>query len=154
MAWMRHNYSMEILRCAQDDMCTGRLFNRSEMGMYKTRNDNHLIFVQDDTNTGMILLRDRSGIKLAESLHAVLDNTSSVCHGPGLIAHQLIGESTCTLGEVKNRADVIVYWGSNPEHAHPRHLKRYTADATGRFRPNGRSDRKVIVVDIRETPTA
>ncbi|MHA1713903.1 MAG: formylmethanofuran dehydrogenase subunit B [Candidatus Ranarchaeia archaeon] len=96
----------------------------------------------------------RIGLELAEKLKGVADNTSSVCHGPGIIAQQIIGESTCTLGEVKNRADVIVYWGCNPVHAHPRHIRRYSAEAVGRFRPNGRKDRTVIVVDIRETPTA
>lgn len=96
----------------------------------------------------------RLGLELAEALGGVIDNTSSVCHGPGIIAQQLIGESTCTLGEVKNRADLIVYWGSNPVHAHPRHLRRYSAESQGRFRPGGRKERKVIVVDVRETQTA
>ncbi|HJJ30470.1 MAG TPA: formylmethanofuran dehydrogenase subunit B, partial [Methanocorpusculum sp.] len=58
------------------------------------------------------------------------------------------------LGQIKNRADVIVYWGCNPIAAHPRHLSRYSTYATGAFRPEGRSNRTLIVVDIRETDTA
>ena len=33
---------------------------------------------------------------------------------------------SCTLGEVKNRADLLIYWGGNPAECHPRHFTRYT----------------------------
>jgi len=94
------------------------------------------------------------GIELAEKVGAVIDNTASVCHGPSTLALQDVGVPSCTLGEVKNRADVIVYWGSNPMHAHPRHMSRYTTFARGYFRPKGRQDRTIIVVDPRKTATA
>ncbi len=61
---------------------------------------------------------------------------------------------TCTLGEVKNRADLIVYWGGNPAECHPRHFTKYTLTQKGRFVPNGRKDRTMVLVDIRETPSA
>jgi formylmethanofuran dehydrogenase subunit B len=93
------------------------------------------------------------GVELAEILGGVIDNNSSVCHGPGLIGVQDIGVSSCTLGEVKNRADLIVYWASNPVHAHPRHMSRYTVMSQGYFRQS-RKDRKLVVVDVRKTDTA
>jgi formylmethanofuran dehydrogenase subunit B len=65
-----------------------------------------------------------------------------------------VGESTCTLGEVKNRADLVVFWGSDPVVTHPRHMERYSTDAIGRWIPGGRADRFVVVVDERETETA
>ena len=63
------------------------------------------------------------------------------------------GKVTCTLGEVKNRADFIVYWGGNPAECHPRHFTKYTLTQKGRFIPNGRKDRTMVLVDIRETPS-
>ena len=58
---------------------------------------------------------------------------------------------TCTLGEVKNRADFIVYWGGNPAECHPRHFTKYTLMQKSRFLPRGRKDRTMVLVDIRET---
>ena len=64
------------------------------------------------------------------------------------------GKVTCTLGEVKNRADFIVYWGGNPAECHPRHFTKYTLTQKGRFVPEGRKGRTMVLVDIRETPSA
>jgi formylmethanofuran dehydrogenase subunit B len=55
------------------------------------------------------------------------------------------------LGEVKNRADLIVYWGGNPAECHPRHFTKYTLTQKGKFVPNGRKDRTMVLVDIRPT---
>jgi formylmethanofuran dehydrogenase subunit B len=64
------------------------------------------------------------------------------------------GKVTCTLGEVKNRADFIIYWGGNPAECHPRHFTKYTLNQKGKFVPNGRKGRTMVLVDIRETPSA
>ncbi len=61
---------------------------------------------------------------------------------------------SCTLGEVKNRADLIIYWGGNPAECHPRHFTKYTLTQKGKFVPNGRKGRTMVLVDIRETPSA
>ena len=61
---------------------------------------------------------------------------------------------TCTLGEVKNRADLIIYWGGNPAECHPRHFTKYTLTQKGKFVPQGRKGRTMVLVDIRETPSA
>jgi len=92
-------------------------------------------------------------VELAEALGGVIDNTTSVCHGPSLIGVHDIGSVTCTLGEVKNRADLIIYWASNPVFSHPRHLARYTVFSKGKFRKE-RIERKLVVVDVRKTATA
>lgn len=47
------------------------------------------------------------GVHIAELIGAVIDNTSTVCHGPSILAIQEVGHPGCTLGQVKNRADVI-----------------------------------------------
>ncbi|MDH5449449.1 MAG: formylmethanofuran dehydrogenase subunit B [Candidatus Bathyarchaeota archaeon] len=75
----------------------------------------------------------RVGLELAEEVGGVIDNTSTVCHGPSILSIQDIGISSCTLGQLRHRADLIFYWGSNPWSAHPRHIDRYTTFAEGRF---------------------
>lgn len=94
------------------------------------------------------------GIEIAEEIGGIIDNTASICHGPTILALQEVGVSTCTLGEVKNRADLVIYWGSNPLQAHPRHLSRYTTYPHGFFRERGWRDRTLVVVDVRKTDTA
>ena len=94
------------------------------------------------------------GVELAEILGGILDNTASVCHGPSILAEQDVGIPTSTLGEYKNRADLVIFWGSNPVHAHPRHLGRYSEFVRGYFRKDGRNDRFIVVVDPRNTHTA
>jgi formylmethanofuran dehydrogenase subunit B len=93
-------------------------------------------------------------VALAEAIGGCIDCCTSVCHGPSGMAVQGIGEPTCTLGEVKNRADLIIYWGSNPGESHPRHMGRYAVTPKGMFIPRGRKDRTVVLVDVRPTPSA
>lgn len=96
----------------------------------------------------------RQAVALADLLQATIDCCTSVCHGPSGMAMQSIGEPTCSLGEVKNRADLLIYWGSNPAESHPRHFTRYATVPKGKFRPGGRKDRTVVLVDVRPTPSA
>lgn len=93
------------------------------------------------------------GVELAEESNSIVDNTASVCHGPSVLALQDVGYPICTLGEVKNRADVVIYWGCNPMHAHPRHLSRHVY-SRGFFRERGKSDRTLIVVDPRKSDSS
>jgi formylmethanofuran dehydrogenase subunit B len=93
----------------------------------------------------------RKAVELADRLGAMIDSTSSVCHGPTGLAMQAVGEPTCTLGEVRNRADLLVFWGCNPAVSHMRHFGRYSARAKGTLTPKGRKDRTVVVVDVRPT---
>lgn len=93
----------------------------------------------------------KKGVELAEEVGGVIDNTTTVCHGPSLLGVQDFGEPTCSLGEVRARADLIIYWGCNPASAHTRHMKRYSL-SKGRFRLP--EQKKVVVVDVRKTPTA
>ena len=95
----------------------------------------------------------RAAVRLADLLGATIDTTASTCHAPSIMALQSVGESTSSLGEVKNRADLVIYWGSNPLESHPRHIERYV-DACGMFVPGGRRDRHLVVVDPQRTPSA
>lgn len=75
----------------------------------------------------------RVGIELAEEVGGVIDNTSVVCHGPSILSIQNVGIPSCTLGQIRHRADLVIYWGCDPWSAHPRHIERYTAFSQGRF---------------------
>jgi formylmethanofuran dehydrogenase subunit B len=95
----------------------------------------------------------RQAVAITDYIRGTIDTTTSVCHGPSGLAFQGVGESTMTLGEVKNRADFIMYWGGNPAESHPRHFTRYTVTPKGMFTPNGKKDRTVVIVDVRRTPS-
>ncbi len=51
----------------------------------------------------------RQAVAIADMIGANIDTTTSVCHGPTGIAFQGVGESTATLGEIKNRADLVSF---------------------------------------------
>lgn len=93
----------------------------------------------------------REAVAISDAINGTIDTTTSVCHGPSGIAFQGVGESTATLGEIKNRADLVIYWGGNPAVSHPRHLTRYAVSPKGIHTPNGKKDRTVVLVDVRKT---
>jgi len=96
----------------------------------------------------------RVAVSIADWVGANVDTTTSVCHGPSGMAFQGVGEVTCSLGEVRNRADMVMFWGSNPAESHPRHFTKYSLMPKGMFVPNGRSDRTCVIVDVRKTKSA
>lgn len=96
----------------------------------------------------------RAAVDLAEQLRGNIDTTASVCHGPSIMAIQQVGESTSSLGEVRHRADLVLFWGADPVKSHPRHFERYSVDPPGMFVPRGRQDRTVIVIDRKPTATS
>jgi formylmethanofuran dehydrogenase subunit B len=95
-----------------------------------------------------------AAVALVESLGGTIDTTASLCHAPSVMAQQQVGKVTGTLGEVRNRADLVVFWGSDPVITHPRHWERYSVNAAGRCIPDGRRDRFVVVADTVRTATA
>jgi formylmethanofuran dehydrogenase subunit B len=96
----------------------------------------------------------RVAVGIGDWIGANVDTTTSVCHGPSGMAFQGVGEVTCSLGEVRNRADMVIFWGSNPAESHPRHFTKYSLMPKGMFVPNGRKDRTCVVVDVRKTKSA
>mgnify|MGYP000692878729 CR=1 FL=1 len=53
----------------------------------------------------------KQAVAITDYMNGNIDTTSSVCHGPSGMAFQGVGESTASLGEIKNRADFVLYWG-------------------------------------------
>lgn len=112
--------------------------------------DNPLIYGLSRSSTA----GQREAIRLADFIGANIDTTASTCHAPSIMAIQMVGESTGTLGEVRHRADLVIYWGVDPIESHPRHMERYAVDPIGLFTPHGRGSRTLVVVDSRHTNVA
>lgn len=94
----------------------------------------------------------RAAVELAEALGATLDPATSPLAAATIAALQSVGLSTATLGEIRNRADLVIYWGSDPLTTHRCHFDRFVK-APGMFVPRGRKGRRLIVVDSRRTAT-
>lgn len=71
----------------------------------------------------------QQAVALADLLGAVVDSASSASHGSSVLAFQHSGRVSATLGEVKNRADLIIFWGVDPDASHPGFLERFTTPA-------------------------
>jgi formylmethanofuran dehydrogenase subunit B len=87
----------------------------------------------------------RAAISLADRLGAAIDIAGA---GPAPLFPDL-GSVTCSLGELKNRADLIVFWGGQPHETHSRLARDFAVDPVGRFVPAGRLGRTVIVIGNR-----
>ena len=90
----------------------------------------------------------REAVGIADVLRARLDSTTSASAMRSILAAQERGRAGATLGEIRNRADLLVFWGVDPAVAYPRYLTRYAPDAPGVHVPRGRVDRTVIAVDV------
>ncbi|MEP6574490.1 MAG: formylmethanofuran dehydrogenase subunit B, partial [Gemmatimonadota bacterium] len=89
-------------------------------------------------------------IGLADRLGARLDGVASDTVAESILAGQRRGRAAVTLGEVLNRADVLLFWGVDPQQRYPRYLSRYAVEPRGLFTPEGRRSRTIISVDIGE----
>lgn len=95
----------------------------------------------------------RAAIRLTEFLYGVIDTAGAALTRAATLAMQQVGYSTCTLGEVKQRADLVIFWGADPVKTHPRHLERYSAAPASEFLPRGRADRTLVTIGYHETLT-
>ncbi len=95
------------------------------------------------------------GIQLAKKMSAIMDDTSSFCQG--LLIERILQKKfrTCTLDNIRNKADVLVYWGSDAQDSQPRHLSRFSYFPRGESRQRGyEEDRIAIAIDVRDSNTA
>ncbi len=102
---------------------------------------------------GLTCEAQRLVVGLADRLGGCV-GTTAAAKSPLDSAMQSVGMVTATLGEVRHRADVVIFWGVDPATTHPRHFERYSLQPRGEFVPNGRADRMCVVIDSRRTPTA
>lgn len=90
----------------------------------------------------------RAAVEVADTLHAVVDGVSSSTVAAGILAAQRRGRVSATLGEIRNRADCIVFWGTDPAARYPRYASRYAPEPAGLFVPDGRRSRRIVSVDV------
>ena len=102
-----------------------------------------LIFLGPDLSSQT----QRAAVDLADLLGAWVDTATSETAAAGLLAAQRRGRATATLGEIRNRADVLLFWGTDPVRRYPRFYSRYI-DPIGVQVLRGRASRFVIAVNI------
>jgi formylmethanofuran dehydrogenase subunit B len=83
----------------------------------------------------------RAAVHLARRLDAFLDGANTPSHAGSLAAFQGSGALTTTLGEMRRRADAIVFWAADPD--------AFEAGLVGRFAP-ARDGRVRLAVDVGE----
>jgi len=71
--------------------------------------------------------------RLAALLRGVVDSAASAGQAPALDAFTRLGLLTASLGELR-RADLVVFWGCDPEGIHPGFVERYAPAREGRVR--------------------
>lgn len=90
----------------------------------------------------------RTAVAIADLLRATVDTATSDPAAVGLLAAQRRGRAASTLGEIRNRADVLLFWGVDPTPDYPRYLSRYALEPVGTHVPQGRAGRTVISASI------
>jgi formylmethanofuran dehydrogenase subunit B len=87
-------------------------------------------------------------VAIADLLRGTVDSATSGTAAAGLLAAQRRGRAGATLGEIRNRADVLMFWAVDPSQRYPRYLQRYALEPAGTHVPKGRAGRFVIGVSV------
>ena len=91
----------------------------------------------------------REAVAIADRLHAAIDSLAATA-APAVLAAQRRGRAGATLGEIRQRADLVVFWAVDPSARYPRYASRYAVDPSGVAAPQGRASRTLIAVDVGE----
>ena len=89
----------------------------------------------------------RDAVAIADRLKGAIDSLASTA-AAGVLAAQRRGRAGATLGELRQRADLVVFWGVDPGARYPRYSARYAVDPVGLAAPAGRKSRRVVAVDV------
>jgi formylmethanofuran dehydrogenase subunit B len=90
----------------------------------------------------------RAALEIADLVGATVDSATSDTAAAGLLAAQRRGRATATLGEIRNRGDVLLFWAVDPAQRCPRFASRYALEPVGTHVPQGRAGRYVISVSV------
>lgn len=96
---------------------------------------------------GLTIEALKPAVAIADRLKAATDTATTAAAASGILAGQRRGRAAATLGELKNRADLVLFWGADPARTHPRFIERLV-NATGTHVPGGRASRAVVSVRI------
>jgi len=86
-------------------------------------------------------------LAIADVLRARVDTPTSRPAATGLLAAQRRGRAGATLAEIRNRAEVVLFWAVDPRSRYPRFVPRFV-DAKGTHIPAGRKGRRLISVSV------
>jgi formylmethanofuran dehydrogenase subunit B len=90
----------------------------------------------------------RVTLEIADLLRGTVDSATSGTAAGGLLAAQRRGRAGATLGEIRNRADALLFWAVDPGQRYPRYLQRYALEPAGTHVTKGRAGRYVISVNV------
>lgn len=86
------------------------------------------------------------GIELARKINGYIDSNSTICQGKVLNTSRKTGMTLTTIGEVINKADLLIVWGANAAESIPRLLNK-ALFSRGKFRMTGREIKTLVVID-------
>ena len=89
-----------------------------------------------------------AALALADALGAAADSVVSEPAAAGILAGQRRGRATATLGEIRNRADLVVYWAVDPDQRYPRYRSRYAGAPRALHLADGAHPRSVVSVSV------
>ena len=69
----------------------------------------------------------RAAVSVAESTSAFMDTTLSIGGRSTLAALQSTGLVTGTLGEVRDRSELVLFWFCDPTQSHPRFIEKFVS---------------------------
>src|SRR5207247_1420926 len=84
-----------------------------------------LVFLAGDVSCETL----REGVAIADRLRAAIDSLAATA-GTAVLAAQRRGRAGATLGEIRQRADLVVFWAVDPSARYPRSGARYVAIVT------------------------
>lgn len=93
----------------------------------------------------------RAAVALADHLRASLDSVTAAAGLRALLAAQERGRTGATLGEIRHRADVLLFWGVDPSVRYPRFASRYAPGPDGLELERAPQGRTVVAVDVGES---
>ncbi len=97
----------------------------------------------------------RIAVEIAQLLEGVLDVPTN---RGSLEAIQSVGEVSCTFGEIRNRADLVVVWNSDLATSHPRFVERFVRREqslrTSRGHQPANSSPRVVAIETAIGPSS
>jgi formylmethanofuran dehydrogenase subunit B len=102
-----------------------------------------LVFLGEDLTCSA----QQAAVGIADRLRAVTESVVSEHAAVGILAAQRRGRAGCTLGEIRNRADLVLFWGTDPDQQYPRFRSRFTP-LSGLHLRRGHAGRSIVSVAI------
>lgn len=111
-------------------------------GLLRGARGRAFVFLGDD----LTCAAQGAALGIADRLRAVADGVVSETAAEGILAAQRRGRAGATLGELRNRADLVVYWAVDPDLRYPRYRERYSGHPSALHLHH--HDRTVISVSV------